>query len=102
MANIKSQIKRNRQNDKRHDRNTTVRSALKTSTKKVQTAVGEGDAETAIARQREAGRGTWSDSPRRYASSVAIAIRSISWRSLLVWIVPILAFAWLAVAARAG
>ena len=26
MANIKSQIKRNRQNDKRHDRNTTVRS----------------------------------------------------------------------------
>ena len=56
MANIKSQIKRNRQNDKRHDRNTTVRSALKTSTKKVQTAVGEGDAETAIARQRETAR----------------------------------------------
>jgi small subunit ribosomal protein S20 len=49
MANIKSQIKRNRQNDKRHDRNTTVRSALKTSTKKVHSAVGEGDAETAIA-----------------------------------------------------
>jgi small subunit ribosomal protein S20 len=56
MANIKSQIKRNRQNDKRHDRNTTVRSALKTSTKKVHTAVGEGDAEIAIARQREAAR----------------------------------------------
>ena len=56
MANIKSQNKRNRQNDKRHERNTTVRSALKTSTKKVQTAVGEGDAETATARQREAAR----------------------------------------------
>ena len=56
MANIKSQIKRNRQNDKRHDRNTTVRSALKTSTKKVHTAVGDGDTETAIARQREAAR----------------------------------------------
>ena len=56
MANIKSQIKRNRQNGKRHDRNTTVRSALKTSTKKVHAAVGEGDAETAVARQREAAR----------------------------------------------
>ena len=56
MANIKSQIKRNRQNDKRHDRNTTVRSALKTSTKKVHAAVGEGDAEAAAARQREASR----------------------------------------------
>ncbi|TMK35321.1 MAG: 30S ribosomal protein S20 [Actinobacteria bacterium] len=56
MANIKSQIKRNRQNVKRHDRNTTVRSALKTSTKKVHAAVGEGDAEAAVARQREAAR----------------------------------------------
>jgi len=56
MANIKSQIKRNRQNDKRHDRNQAVRSALKTSTKKVHIAVGEADAETAIARQREAAR----------------------------------------------
>ena len=56
MANIKSQIKRNRQNGKRHDRNTTVRSALKTSIKKVLAAVGEGDAEAAIARQRQAAR----------------------------------------------
>jgi small subunit ribosomal protein S20 len=56
MANIKSQIKRNRQNSTRHDRNTTVRSALKTSTKKVHAAVGEGDAEAAVARQREAAR----------------------------------------------
>ena len=51
MANIKSQIKRNRQNDKRHDRNTTVRSALKTSTKKVHTAVGEGDVRSDILRE---------------------------------------------------
>jgi small subunit ribosomal protein S20 len=56
MANIKSQIKRNRQNAKRHDRNKAVRSSLKTSTKKVHAAVAEGDAETASASAREAAR----------------------------------------------
>ena len=54
MANIKSQIKRNRQNEKRAERNKTVRTALKTSTKKVRTAVTAGDAEEAMAQQREA------------------------------------------------
>jgi small subunit ribosomal protein S20 len=33
MANIKSQIKRNRQNEARHERNKAVRSELKTRTK---------------------------------------------------------------------
>jgi small subunit ribosomal protein S20 len=56
MANIKSQIKRNRQNIKRHDRNQAVRSALKTSTKKVHAAVAAGDAEGAGTLQREAAR----------------------------------------------
>jgi small subunit ribosomal protein S20 len=56
MANIKSQIKRNRQNEKRGERNKTVRTALKTSTKKIRTAVTAGDAEEAMARQREAAR----------------------------------------------
>ena len=56
MANIKSQIKRNRQNDKRHDRNTTVRSALKTSTKKVHAAAAAGDGEAATTAQLEAAR----------------------------------------------
>lgn len=56
MANLKSQIKRNRQTVKRHDRNQAVRSALKTSTKKVHTAVAAGDAEGAAALQREAAR----------------------------------------------
>jgi small subunit ribosomal protein S20 len=56
MANIKSQIKRNRTNEKRHTRNTAVRSSLKTSTKKVYAAVAERDAEAAVARQREAAR----------------------------------------------
>jgi small subunit ribosomal protein S20 len=56
MANIKSQIKRNRQNEKRSERNKTVRTALKTSTKKVRTAIGSGDADAALTQQREASR----------------------------------------------
>ena len=56
MANIKSQIKRNKQNEKRGERNKAVRTALKTSTKKIRTAVDAGDAEEAQARQREAAR----------------------------------------------
>ena len=56
MANIKSQIKRNKQNEKAAERNKAVRTALKTSTKKIRTAVDAGDAEEAIARQREAAR----------------------------------------------
>jgi small subunit ribosomal protein S20 len=56
MANIKSQIKRNKQNEKRGERNKTVRTALKTSTKKVRLAVTSGDAEAATTQQREAAR----------------------------------------------
>ena len=56
MANIKSRIKRNRQNEKRSERNKTVRTALKTSTKKVRAAIGDGDAEAATTQQREAAR----------------------------------------------
>src|SRR5437667_401227 len=44
MANIKSQIKRNRQNELARQRNKAVRSALKTAQKKVRTAVTDGDA----------------------------------------------------------
>jgi small subunit ribosomal protein S20 len=56
MANIKSQIKRNRQNAKHGERNKTVRTALKTSTKKVRMAIASGDAEAAATQQREASR----------------------------------------------
>jgi len=56
MANIKSQKKRNIQNEKRHQRNVAAKSTLKTSTKKVHEAAAEGDAEASIARQREAAR----------------------------------------------
>jgi small subunit ribosomal protein S20 len=47
VANIKSQIKRNRQNDRRRVRNKAIRTELKTYTKKVRTAAAEGDDETA-------------------------------------------------------
>jgi small subunit ribosomal protein S20 len=56
MANIKSQKKRNIQNEKRHQRNVATKSALKTSTKKVQAAASAGDADEATTLQREASR----------------------------------------------
>ena len=56
MANIKSQIKRNRQNEKRHQRNQGVRSSLKTATKKATTAAASGDAEATTASVQEASR----------------------------------------------
>jgi small subunit ribosomal protein S20 len=56
MANIKSQIKRNRQNTGLHDRNMAVKSALKTAAKKVETTTAEGDLEAAETRRREASR----------------------------------------------
>jgi small subunit ribosomal protein S20 len=43
MANIKSQIKRNRQNDGLRMRNKSVNSDLKTSIKKVETAAAAGE-----------------------------------------------------------
>ncbi len=39
MANIKSQIKRNKQNDAAHERNKSVKSALKTSIRRFHEAV---------------------------------------------------------------
>jgi len=47
VANIKSQIKRNRQNQKRHDRNKAVRSELKTRVKRAVTAADQGDEKAA-------------------------------------------------------
>jgi small subunit ribosomal protein S20 len=43
MANIDSQKKRNRQNEKRRMRNKSVRSELKTRTKQVDAALSEGE-----------------------------------------------------------
>lgn len=47
MANIKSQIKRNRQNEAARLRNKAVKSRLKTELKKFQTAVEAGEREGA-------------------------------------------------------
>ena len=56
MANIKSQIKRNKQNLVAHERNKAVKSGLKTAVRKVNEAVEAGDAEQARALAAEAGR----------------------------------------------
>lgn len=47
MANIKSAIKRNRQNEKRRVRNAAVRSTIRTSVKSARTAIEGGQADQA-------------------------------------------------------
>ncbi|MBA3310717.1 MAG: 30S ribosomal protein S20 [Nocardioidaceae bacterium] len=47
MANIKSQIKRNKQNDTAHERNKSVKSALRTSIRRFRAAADSGETEQA-------------------------------------------------------
>ncbi len=47
MANIKSQIKRNKQNEKAHQRNKAVKSALRTHVRKFREAADAGNVEAA-------------------------------------------------------
>ncbi len=54
MANIKSQIKRNKQNEKRRVRNRVVRGRARTFTLKARTAIASGNAENAQASTLEA------------------------------------------------
>ncbi len=56
MANIKSQIKRNRQNDAAHERNKSVKSAVKTSVRRFREAAEAGDADAARTLAHEANR----------------------------------------------
>ncbi|MCX8527795.1 MAG: 30S ribosomal protein S20 [Candidatus Nanopelagicales bacterium] len=56
MANIKSQIKRNRTNEKARLRNKAVKSSLKTSVRKFREAAAAGDAKVASAAAREASK----------------------------------------------
>lgn len=56
MANIKSQIKRNRQNEKRRLRNKAVKSELKTFVRSFREATASGDAEAADRALRVASR----------------------------------------------
>ena len=56
MANIKSQIKRNKQNEKAHQRNKAVKSSLRTSVRKFREAAEGGNAEEAETALRAACR----------------------------------------------
>jgi small subunit ribosomal protein S20 len=56
VANIKSQKKRVITNEKAHQRNKAVKSAVKTAIKKVHVAVESGDADAARAAALEASR----------------------------------------------
>ncbi len=56
MANIKSQIKRVKTNEKRRMRNKSVRSSVRTAVRKFREAVEAGDNENAAVLQRAAAR----------------------------------------------
>ncbi len=56
MANIKSQIKRNRTNEEARLRNKSVRSSVKTAVRRFRAAADAGDREVATTEQRTAGR----------------------------------------------
>jgi small subunit ribosomal protein S20 len=56
VANIKSQIKRVKTNEKRRMRNKSVRSSVRTAVRKFREAVEAGDSENAVVLQRAAAR----------------------------------------------
>ncbi|MFG1702411.1 30S ribosomal protein S20 [Nonomuraea sp. M3C6] len=56
MANIKSQIKRNKQNEKARLRNKAVKSSLKTAVRKFREAAEQGDVAQAAVLQQAAAR----------------------------------------------
>ena len=56
MANIKSQIKRNRQNELRHERNKAVKTGLKSAVRRFRELAEAGDKEKATEAGRAAAR----------------------------------------------
>jgi small subunit ribosomal protein S20 len=56
VANIKSQIKRNKQNEKRHERNKAVKTGLKTAVRKFRELAAAGDKDAAVHAGRDAAR----------------------------------------------
>jgi small subunit ribosomal protein S20 len=56
VANIKSQIKRNRQAERARERNKSVKSALRTAVRRFREAADAGDAEAARAHANEASK----------------------------------------------
>jgi small subunit ribosomal protein S20 len=56
VANIKSQMKRVKTNEKRRQRNKSVKSAVRTAIRRFREALDSGDTEQIIERQRSASR----------------------------------------------
>jgi small subunit ribosomal protein S20 len=56
VANIKSQIKRNKQNEKAHERNKAVKTGLKSAVRKFREAAESGDAAKAEALAKDAAK----------------------------------------------
>jgi len=56
VANIKSQIKRNKQNLKRQERNKAVKTGLKTAVRKFREAAEAGDKDNAVVLGQEANK----------------------------------------------
>ncbi len=56
MANIKSQIKRNKQNEKAHERNKAVKTGLKSAVRKFREAAEAGDKDQAVELGRDAAK----------------------------------------------
>ena len=56
MANIKSQIKRNKTNEKARLRNKAAKSSIKTAVRKTREAIEAGNVEKATAAVRDAGK----------------------------------------------
>ncbi|MFI6087127.1 30S ribosomal protein S20 [Streptomyces sp. NPDC051218] len=56
MANIKSQLKRIKTNEKARQRNKAVKSSLKTAIRRAREAVAAGDTQKAVEATREASR----------------------------------------------
>jgi small subunit ribosomal protein S20 len=54
VANIKSQIKRNRQNDLAHERNKAVKTGLKSAVRRFRELAETGDKDAAVAAGRDA------------------------------------------------
>ena len=56
VANIKSQIKRNKQNEKAHERNKAVKTGLKSAVRKFREAAEAGDKDQAVALGQDAAK----------------------------------------------
>ncbi|MCW2797120.1 30S ribosomal protein S20 [Nocardioides sp.] len=56
MANIKSQIKRNKQNERRHERNKAVKTNLKSAVRRFRELAEAGDKDAAVTAGRDAAK----------------------------------------------